>query len=77
MSEVFQSYEHYANWISLNWESVSNELDRLILEAGLLIERQNNCNGETHRFLTKQEFNVLESKGFIFVPTINHQPKVN
>ncbi len=70
MKEVFQNYEHYANWICENWESKSKELDNLILESDLLIEKEVNCNGETHRALTKKEFNELESKGFIFVPKI-------
>lgn len=68
MKEVFQNYEHYANWISENWESKSKELDNKILESDLLIERENNCNGETHRFLSKSEFKEKESKGFIFIP---------
>ncbi len=70
MKEVFQNYEHYANWISNNWESKSTELDKLILEYGLLIEKEYNCTGQTHRALTKKEFNEKESKGFIFIPNL-------
>lgn len=72
MKEVFQDYSHYANWILENWQEKSQEMNKLILESNLLVERQNNCNGETHRYLTKKEFDELESKGFVFVPNLTH-----
>lgn len=70
MEEVFQHYSHYAVWVLNNWEEKSKELDNLILQSGLLIEKEVNCNGETHRVLTKSEFNELESKGFVFIPKL-------
>ena len=71
MKEVFQTYEHYANWILENWQEKSEELNNIILQSGLLIERINNCTGETHRYLSKEEFLQKETKGFIFIPSIN------
>ena len=69
MKEVFQNYEHYVKWIWENWESKTRELDSAILKSNLMIERKNNCNGESHRFLSKDEFLEKEREGFIFVPT--------
>jgi len=70
MKEVFQNYEHYGKWIWENWQSKTRELDNAILQSNLMIERKNNCNGETHRLLTKEEFDEKEINGFIFVPTV-------
>lgn len=71
MKEVFQNYQHYANWILDNWQQKSQEMNKLILESGLLVERQNNCNGETHRYFTKEEFVAKEEEnGYIVIPTV-------
>lgn len=68
MKEVFQNYEHYGRWIWENWRSRTRELNDSILQSKLMIERENNCTGESHRLLTKEEFYEMESKGFIFIP---------
>ncbi len=70
MKEVFQNYEHYHKWIWDNWEEKTRELDQEILKLNLMVERKNNCNGESHRLLTKTEFLEMEKNGFIFVPTV-------
>lgn len=70
MREVFQSYAHYSIWIGANWEQVSKELDAIMLSEGLVIEKEYNCTGQTHRKMNKKEFDAKESKGFIFVPKI-------
>jgi hypothetical protein len=71
MREVFQNYEHYANWILANWQEKSEDMNKLILESGLLVERENNCNGETHRSLTKEEFLIKESGEYIMIPHLS------
>lgn len=71
MKEVFQNYKHYCDWISENYQ-ITKELDDLIISLGLLIEKEVNCNGETHRNLTKLEFTQKESQGFVFVPLLNN-----
>lgn len=68
MEEVFQNYEHFQEWILKNWETDS-VLDGLIIKNGLMVERKNNCNGESYRMLTKYEFNELDSQNFIRIPT--------
>lgn len=69
MEEVFQNYEHFKQWILKNWE-IDTVLDSVIIKNGLMIERENNCNGEPYRMLTKSEFNKRDSQNFIRIPTI-------
>jgi hypothetical protein len=69
MEEVFQNFEHFKEWILKNWQTDA-VLDSVIIKNGLMIERQNNCNGESYRMLTKGEFNKRDSQNFIKIPTI-------
>jgi hypothetical protein len=68
MEEVFQNFEHYKKWIANNWEQ-SETLDSLIIKFDLVVERQNNCNGEPYRMLTKEEFDKRDSEDFVKIPT--------
>ncbi|MBU0941384.1 MAG: hypothetical protein KKD36_08125 [Bacteroidetes bacterium] len=68
MKEVFQSYEHYSMWIKKNWNHNTTDLDKKIIADGLLIVN-NDHPKKIHRIITKNEFNEMESNGFIFVPT--------
>lgn len=68
MKEEFKSYEHYRKWIWENWRCRTRELHDSILQSKLLIERENNCTGESYRLLTKEEFLEMQSKGVVFIP---------
>lgn len=69
MEEVFQNFKHYSEWILNNWER-DKVLDSVIVKNKLMIERENNCNGESYRLLTKEEFSKRDSENFIKIPTI-------
>lgn len=69
MKEVFQNYNHYAEWIFSNWQK-NKIIDELIIQRGLLVEKINCCNGNAFRQLTKEEFRELESFGFIEIPLL-------
>lgn len=69
MEEVFQNYEHFKEWIIKNWET-DKVLDSVIIKNSLMVERQNSCNGEAYRILTKDEFIQRENEIFIKIPTI-------
>ena len=69
MEEVFQNYEHFKEWILKNWET-DKVLDSVIIKNRLMIQRENNCNGEPYRMLTREEFIERDSQGFIKIPTV-------
>lgn len=70
MEEIFQDYKHYTNWIDENYHNRKGaDFDRII-EKELLIERKVNITGVTHRFLTKEEFELRNEKSFIKIPKL-------
>lgn len=69
MEEVFQNFKHYKEWVLKNWQT-DRVLDSVIIKKRLMIERENNCNGEAYRMLTKEEFNEMDNQNFIKIPTI-------
>lgn len=77
MDEVFQNYNHYAEWLLNNWNRNSN-LDSIIINKGLMKEKPICMNGQSYRQLTKSEFSELESLSFVLIPSLkpnNNEPK--
>lgn len=69
MKEVFQNYEHYSKWMIQNWNYQTTDLDKKIIENGLLVKIEHH-NENAFRLMFKSEFKEKEKIGFIFVPTV-------
>lgn len=69
MEEVFQSFEHYKDWLLQNWHK-DKILDKIILANKLIIEKEKPSDGESFRMMTKEEFIQMESKNFIKIPVL-------
>lgn len=65
MIEIFQNYKHYSQWILENYERTGSREFTLHIEKELLIKKEVNCSGQSHRQFTEEEFN---SKNFIKIP---------
>lgn len=63
MREIFQNYEHYCKWLCNAWGR-SLLMDALIIKNNLVIERDDCCNGEPYRTLTRREFVEMELRLF-------------
>lgn len=70
MEEVFQSFEHYKDWLLQNWHK-DKILDKIILANKLIIEKEKPSDGVSFRMMTKEEFIQMESKNFIKIPVLD------
>lgn len=71
IGELFENYKHYKEWMLKNWERNLN-LDKLIIETGLVIERLNSCSGEVYRSLNEKEFLEMQEKNVVEIPNTSN-----